>query len=86
MAIALGMWSMALNCLFLLVLQLAGINIAAVTVFRLYGLSQKGARYKRGSKWVFPVTIAITVAVLVAGHEVVGVVTEVGFCGGDQSD
>ena len=66
MAIALGMWSMVLNCLFLLVLQLAGINFAAAAVFRLYGLSQKGARYKRGSKWVFPVTIAITAAVLIS--------------------
>ena len=66
MAIALGMWSMALNCLFLLVLQLVGINLAAATVFRLYGLSQKGARYKRGSKWVFPVSIAVTAAVLAA--------------------
>ncbi|WP_019507007.1 DUF389 domain-containing protein [Pleurocapsa sp. PCC 7319] len=65
MALALGLWSMVLNCLFLLVLQLAGINIAAATVFRLYGLSQKGARYKRGSKWIFPVTIAITAALLI---------------------
>ena len=64
MAIALGLWSMVLNCLFLLVLQLAGINLAAAAVFRLYGLSLKGARYKRGSKWVFPVTIAVTTAVL----------------------
>lgn len=65
MAIALGIWSMVLNCLFLLILQLVGINLAAATVFRLYGLSQKGARYKRGSKWVFPIAIAITTAVLI---------------------
>jgi len=55
---------MALNCLFLLVLQLAGINIAAATVFRFYGLSQKGARYKRGKKWIFPVAMTITGLVL----------------------
>ena len=66
MAIALGMWSMVLNCVFLLVLQLAGINLAAATVFRFYGLSQKEARYKRGSKWVFPATIGITTAVLIS--------------------
>ena len=66
MAIALGMWPMVLNCLFLLVLQLVGINLAAATVFRLYGLSQKGARYKRGSKWVFPISIAVTAAILAA--------------------
>ena len=64
MAIALGIWSMALNCLFLLVLQLAGINLAAATVFRLYGLSVKGARYKRGKKWLFPITMAVTGVVL----------------------
>ena len=64
MAIALGLWSMALNCLFLLILQLAGINIAAATVFRFYGLSQQGARYKRGRKWIFPVTMTITGIVL----------------------
>lgn len=66
MAIALGMWSMVLNCLFLLVLQLVGINLAAATVFRLYGLSPKGARYKRGSNWVFPVGIAVTTGILIA--------------------
>ena len=64
MAIALGKWSMALNCLFLLVLQLAGINIAAATIFRFYGLSRQGARYKRGKKWLFPVTMTITGIVL----------------------
>ena len=66
MAIALGLWPMALNCAYLLVLQLVGINLAAATVFRLYGLSQEGARYKRGKKWLFPVAIAITTAALVA--------------------
>lgn len=66
MAISLGMWGMALNCVFLLILQLVGINIAAAIVFRLYGLSATGARYKRGRKWVFPVTLAITSAILIA--------------------
>ena len=66
MAIALRMWGMAFNCGFLLVLQLVGINLAATTVFRLYGLSARGARYKRGSRWVFPVTLSITTAILIA--------------------
>ena len=66
MAIALGMWGMAFNGGFLLILQLVGINFAATTVFRLYGLSATGARYKRGSKWVFPVALGITTLVLVA--------------------
>jgi uncharacterized membrane protein len=66
MAIALGMWGMAANCSFLLILQLIGINLAATTVFRLYGLSARGARYKRGRKWIFPVTLSITTAMLIA--------------------
>ena len=64
MAIALGMGSMALNCGFLLLLQLLGINLAATAVFRIYGLSTKGARYKRGNKRIFPITLGITAAVL----------------------
>lgn len=66
MAVALGRWEMAVNSLFLLVLQLVGINLAAAIVFRLYGLSVRGARYKRGSKWVFPVTLSIISAILIA--------------------
>ena len=57
---------MVLNCAFLLVLQLVGINLAAATVFRLYGLSSQGARYKRGNKRLFPIAMAITVAALIA--------------------
>ena len=66
MAIALGLWPMALNCAYLLALQLVGINLAAATVFRLYGLSPKGARYQRGKKWLFPLAMAMTTALLVA--------------------
>ena len=65
MAIALGRWEMAANCGFLLILQLVGINLAATTIFRIYGLSARGARYKRGRKWIFPVTLSITTAVLI---------------------
>ncbi|WP_036480480.1 DUF389 domain-containing protein [Myxosarcina sp. GI1] len=66
MAAALGRWGMVLNGLFLLVMQLVGINLAAAIVFRLYGLSVEGARYKRGKKWLFPITLGITSLVLVA--------------------
>lgn len=66
MAISLSRWGMVFNCVFLLVLQLVGINIAAAIVFRLYGLSATGARYKRGRKWLFPVTLGITSAILIA--------------------
>ena len=42
MAIAFGRWEMVANCGFVLILQLIGINLAATTVFRLYGLSARG--------------------------------------------
>ena len=66
MAIALGRWNMVLSGSFLLLLQLVGINFAATTVFRSFGLSARGARYNRGKKWVFPITLGITL-LLMAG-------------------
>lgn len=66
MALAIARWELAANCLFLLVLQLVGINIAATTVFRIYGLSPRGARYKRGRNRIFLLSSSITVAVLIA--------------------
>jgi uncharacterized hydrophobic protein (TIGR00271 family) len=65
MAIAMGRWDMAVNGLFVLLLQLVGINLSASIVFRMYGLSARGARYDRGKKSVFPVTLAITILALV---------------------
>lgn len=60
MAVALGRWEMVTNGVFLLLLQLAGINVAAAAVFRAYGLSTKGARYQRGKPWVFPASLMIS--------------------------
>ncbi|MCU0535163.1 MAG: TIGR00341 family protein [Hydrococcus sp. Prado102] len=65
MASAMGRWDMAINGLFLLLLQLVGINLSASLVFRTYGLSSRGARYGRGKKWVVPVALAVTVLSLV---------------------
>jgi uncharacterized hydrophobic protein (TIGR00271 family) len=65
MAIAMGRWDMAVNGLFVLLLQLVGINLSASIVFRIYGLSARGARYDRGKKSVFPVILAITILALV---------------------
>ena len=64
MAIALGRWEMVMSGVFLLLLQLAGINLSATMVFRYFGLSTKGARYSRGKKWVFPLTLGITVLLI----------------------
>ncbi|MGF1481695.1 MAG: DUF389 domain-containing protein [Cyanophyceae cyanobacterium] len=65
MATALGRWDMVRSGGFLLLLQLVGINLAAATILRCYGLSARGARYSRGKKWMFPAVLAVTVAVLV---------------------
>ncbi|MEG4107910.1 DUF389 domain-containing protein [Microcoleus sp. S13_C5] len=64
MAIAMGRWDMAVNGLFVLLLQLVGINLSASIVFRIYGLSARGARYDRGKKSVFPATLAVTIFAL----------------------
>ena len=64
MASVMGEWRMALNGLFLLLLQLVGINLTAAVLFRVYGLSSQGPRYTRGKKWLFPAALAVTVVVL----------------------
>lgn len=64
MASVMGKWDMAINGLFLLLLQLVGINLTAALLFRVFGLSTRGARYKRGKRWLFPVALVFTVAVL----------------------
>jgi uncharacterized membrane protein len=62
--VVIGRWEMVIRSLFLLLLQLVGINLSASIVFRAYGLSTLGARYNRGKWWVFPATLAVTVVTL----------------------
>ena len=52
MAAAIGEWPMMKSGLFLLGLQLVGINVSGAAVFRIYGLTPKGTRYDRGRGWV----------------------------------
>ncbi len=65
MGAALGRWDLVINALFLLLLQLGGINLSAALLFRIYGLSTQGTRYQRGQKWVTRSALAITVLVLI---------------------
>ncbi|MEL6854128.1 MAG: DUF389 domain-containing protein [Cyanobacteria bacterium J06607_13] len=60
MAIAVGMPEMAINGVFLLLLQLVGINIACAVVFRLYGLRPSGPVYARGRRQLFPIAMAFS--------------------------
>ncbi|WP_414585718.1 DUF389 domain-containing protein [Scytonema sp. PCC 10023] len=64
MASALGRWDMVISGLFLLLLQLCGINFSASLLFRLYGLSTQGTRYQRGKKSVFRSALVMTVIAL----------------------
>lgn len=66
MASAIGRWDMVISGVFVLLLQLVGINFTAAILFRVFGLSTQGSRYNRGKKWVFPATLAVTV-IAIAG-------------------
>jgi uncharacterized hydrophobic protein (TIGR00271 family) len=65
MAIAIGRWDMATSGLFVLLLQLVGINLTATMLFRVFGLSTRGSRYRRGKQWVFAATLAVSAIALV---------------------
>lgn len=64
MSIALQRWDFVISGVFLLLLQLGGINLSATLVFLYFGLSAKGARYQRGKQWVPPLVLVITVSLL----------------------
>lgn len=64
MALALGMWDMVDNGIFLLVLQLLAINLTGTAVFRLHGLRPQAGRYNRGEAWYLPVSLALTALAL----------------------
>jgi uncharacterized hydrophobic protein (TIGR00271 family) len=64
MAGAMGRWDLTINGVFVLLLQLVGINLSAAIVFRLYGISAQGARYKRGKAWAFPAILTVTVVAI----------------------
>lgn len=65
MASAIGRWEMVTAGLFLLLLQLCGINLSASLLFRIFGLSTQTNRYQRGKKGVFRFALTITVIALV---------------------
>ena len=65
MSLAMGNWTLAQSGLFLLLLQLAGINFAAALVFRFYGkVDVRGARFQQGSSNVFAGSLSLSVLVL----------------------
>ncbi|KAM3094738.1 TIGR00341 family protein [Phormidesmis sp. 146-35] len=64
MASAIQRWDMAVDGLFLLLLQLFGIHLSASSIFRLYGLTPQGSRYSRGKQRVFPIALGVTLVSL----------------------
>jgi uncharacterized hydrophobic protein (TIGR00271 family) len=67
MSLAMGNWVLAQSGVFLLFLQLIGINLAASLVFRFYGdIDTKGARFQQGKRTVFWSSMGVS-AVALAG-------------------
>ncbi len=62
MAMAIGRWDMVVSGLFLVLLQLAGINFSAALVFRFYGkLKTTGPRFFKGKEMVYGVSMIASV-------------------------
>ena len=51
MAAAIGEWDLVGSAVFVLVLQLVGINLSGAVVFRLFGIAPRGVRFARGRPW-----------------------------------
>lgn len=64
MAAVLGDGEMIRSAVFLLLLQIAGIQLSGSIVFRLYGVSAEGVRSTRGRKWIFPAALATSLGAL----------------------
>lgn len=64
MAIALGEWNMTMSGVFLLILQLAGINLSGSLIFLLFGLRFRGPRYHTGRKTVVIISLVVTLFML----------------------
>ncbi len=64
MAGAIQRWDMTVNGIFLLLLQLVGINLAGTLVFRRYGLSPQGARFHRGQSRYYYGSVLVSIVLL----------------------
>ena len=57
-----GQWPMVQSALFLVLLQLLGINLAGALMFNLYGgINHQGVRLTQGKQYFYPVTLLITI-------------------------
>lgn len=60
-----GEWDMVRTSIFIVLLQLVGINLGGTIVLRLNDLKSRNAHYDRGLPWLFPVGLGVTVLALV---------------------
>lgn len=63
--LAIGRWDMFGNALFLLALQLIGINLSGALVFRIYGVTPDRVRLRHGKKRTFYLSLGLSVVILV---------------------
>ena len=66
MATALGRWEMVTGGLFVVTLQLFGINLAGSLVFRVFEITVEEPYFERGNGLLFPVNLTVTVLALAA--------------------
>lgn len=63
MGIAIGSWDIVWASAWVLILQIAGINLAGFAVLRLYGLKPEGARFTRGHSPFGWISVGVTALV-----------------------
>ena len=65
MVLAMQNWDLVTNTIFILILQLIGINLGGSIMFRLFGLNTSLSRFDRGKKWIFYGGLAFTLLSLI---------------------
>lgn len=65
MVLAMQKWDLVNNTIFILILQLVGINLGGAMMFRLFGLNTKLSRFDRGKKWIFYGGVVFTILCLI---------------------
>jgi uncharacterized membrane protein len=65
MSLAMNRWDILDNALFVLGLQLIGINLAGALVFRLYGVTPRSVRLRQGKRGTLFVSLSLSVIVLI---------------------
>lgn len=65
MVLVMQKWDLVTNMIFILLLQLVGINLGGSMIFRLFGLNTSLSRFDRGKRWIFYGGLALTIVSLI---------------------